>query len=179
MEKRADSLSNQLETIRGIIDRIDQSKTDKMVRGGANCVPPAPSRWLRSPLTGFALVCLQVIQAYQAGVAALKLSLKEVTVEEAENLVDQIQEVWRPLQTQTHHRQPSCRIEPSWVLAHLCVSLCDSCSCATLRTTSTRPSPAWPLQVRRALTVFNGYQLNDVLPPAVLELRAERCPLIL
>lgn len=34
-----------------------------------------------------------MIQAYQAGVSALKLSLKDVTVERAENLVDQIQEV--------------------------------------------------------------------------------------
>lgn len=45
------------------------------------------------------LRCAQVIQAYQAGVAALKLSLKDVTLESAEKLVDQIQEVWRPLQT--------------------------------------------------------------------------------
>lgn len=37
--------------------------------------------------------CVQVVQAYQAGVAALRLSLKDVTVERAENLVDQIQEV--------------------------------------------------------------------------------------
>lgn len=36
---------------------------------------------------------LQVMQAYQAGVAALRLSLKDVTVERAESLVDQIQEV--------------------------------------------------------------------------------------
>lgn len=33
------------------------------------------------------------MQAYQAGVAALRISLKGVTVERAENLVDQIQEV--------------------------------------------------------------------------------------
>lgn len=33
------------------------------------------------------------MQAYQAGVSALRLSLKDVTVERAENLVDQIQEV--------------------------------------------------------------------------------------
>lgn len=33
------------------------------------------------------------MQAYQAGVAALRLSLKDVTVERAESLVDQIQEV--------------------------------------------------------------------------------------
>lgn len=35
----------------------------------------------------------QVFNAYQAGVGALKLSMKDVTVERAENLVDQIQEV--------------------------------------------------------------------------------------
>ena len=39
------------------------------------------------------LVHRQVVQAYQAGVAALRLSLKDETVERAENLVDQIQEV--------------------------------------------------------------------------------------
>lgn len=64
VEKRADNLFAKLETIRGILDRIAQSQTDKMV-----------------------------IQAYQAGVAALRLSLKDVTVERAENLVDQIQEL--------------------------------------------------------------------------------------
>lgn len=35
----------------------------------------------------------KVFNAYQAGVGALKLSMKDVTVEKAENLVDQIQEV--------------------------------------------------------------------------------------
>ncbi|XP_029961563.1 charged multivesicular body protein 7 isoform X1 [Salarias fasciatus] len=64
VEKRADSLLAQLESIRAILDRIAQSQTDKMV-----------------------------VQAYQAGVAALRLSLKDVTVERAENLVDQIQEL--------------------------------------------------------------------------------------
>lgn len=39
---------------------------------------------------------LQVIQAYQAGVSALRFSLKDVTVDRAENLVDQIQEVAAP-----------------------------------------------------------------------------------
>lgn len=38
----------------------------------------------------------QVMQAYQAGVAALRLSLKDVSVEKAESLVDQIQEVRYP-----------------------------------------------------------------------------------
>ncbi|XP_024909669.1 charged multivesicular body protein 7 [Cynoglossus semilaevis] len=64
LEKRSDNLSSNLETIRGILDRIAQSETDKMV-----------------------------IQAYQAGVSALKVALKDVTVERAENLVDQIQEL--------------------------------------------------------------------------------------
>lgn len=64
VEKRADNLFAKLESIRGILDRIAQSQTDKMV-----------------------------MQAYQAGVAALRLSLKDVTVERAENLVDQIQEL--------------------------------------------------------------------------------------
>ncbi|KAM3867811.1 charged multivesicular body protein 7 [Diretmus argenteus] len=64
VEKRADSLFAQMETIRGILDRIAQSQTDRLV-----------------------------IQAYQTGVAALRLSLKDVTVERAESLVDQIQEL--------------------------------------------------------------------------------------
>ncbi|XP_071338384.1 charged multivesicular body protein 7 [Trachinotus anak] len=64
VEKRADNLFAKLETIRGILDRIAQSQTDKMV-----------------------------MQAYQAGVSALRLSLKDATVERAENLVDQIQEL--------------------------------------------------------------------------------------
>ncbi|XP_023199844.1 charged multivesicular body protein 7 isoform X1 [Xiphophorus maculatus] len=64
VEKRADSLFAKLETIRGILERIAQSQTDKMV-----------------------------MQAYQAGVSALRMSLKDVTVERAESLVDQIQEL--------------------------------------------------------------------------------------
>ncbi|TMS03782.1 Charged multivesicular body protein 7 [Larimichthys crocea] len=64
VEKRADNLFAKLESIRGILDRIAQSQTDKMV-----------------------------MQAYQAGVLALRLSLKDMSVERAENLVDQIQEL--------------------------------------------------------------------------------------
>uniref|UniRef100_A0A3Q0STH0 Charged multivesicular body protein 7 n=1 Tax=Amphilophus citrinellus TaxID=61819 RepID=A0A3Q0STH0_AMPCI len=64
VEKRVDNLFAKLESIREILDRIAQSQSDKMV-----------------------------MQAYQAGVAALRLSLKDVTVERAESLVDQIQEV--------------------------------------------------------------------------------------
>ncbi|XP_029294834.1 charged multivesicular body protein 7 [Cottoperca gobio] len=64
VEQRAESLFAKLESIRGILDRVAQSQTDKMV-----------------------------MQAYQAGVSALRLSLKDVTVERAESLVDQIQEL--------------------------------------------------------------------------------------
>ncbi|XP_076846329.1 charged multivesicular body protein 7 [Brachyhypopomus gauderio] len=64
VEKKADRLYAQLETVKGILDRIASSQTDRLV-----------------------------MQAYQAGVAALRISLKGVTVERAENLVDQIQEL--------------------------------------------------------------------------------------
>ncbi|KAI1900804.1 hypothetical protein AGOR_G00053640 [Albula goreensis] len=64
VENRADRLYAQLETVKGILDRIAHSQTDRLV-----------------------------MQAYQAGVAALRLSLKDVTVERAESLVDQIQEL--------------------------------------------------------------------------------------
>ncbi|XP_061763212.1 charged multivesicular body protein 7 [Nerophis ophidion] len=63
-EKRADVLFGQLESIRAILDRIAQSQTDE-----------------------------KVLQAYQAGVASLSFSLKDVTVQRAESLVDQIQEL--------------------------------------------------------------------------------------
>ncbi|KAJ7994194.1 hypothetical protein DPEC_G00263380 [Dallia pectoralis] len=64
VEKKADTLYSQLENIKGILDRIANSQTDKLV-----------------------------IQAYQAGVSALRLSLKDVNVEQAESLLDQIQEM--------------------------------------------------------------------------------------
>lgn len=64
VERKADRLYAQLETVKGILDRIASSQTDRLV-----------------------------MQAYQAGVAALRISLKGVTVERAENLVDQIQEL--------------------------------------------------------------------------------------
>uniref|UniRef100_A0A8B9L4H6 Charged multivesicular body protein 7 n=1 Tax=Astyanax mexicanus TaxID=7994 RepID=A0A8B9L4H6_ASTMX len=64
VERKADRLYTQLETVKGILDRIASSQTDRLV-----------------------------MQAYQAGVAALRISLKGVTVERAENLVDQIQEL--------------------------------------------------------------------------------------
>ncbi|XP_077571114.1 charged multivesicular body protein 7 [Stigmatopora nigra] len=64
VEKRADNLVGQMESIRGILDRIAQSQTDKMV-----------------------------LQAYQAGMTSLRHALKDVTVEGAESLLDQIQEL--------------------------------------------------------------------------------------
>ncbi|EAW63633.1 CHMP family, member 7, isoform CRA_c [Homo sapiens] len=62
-EKRIEALHAKLDTVQGILDRIYASQTDQMV-----------------------------FNAYQAGVGALKLSMKDVTVEKAESLVDQIQE---------------------------------------------------------------------------------------
>ncbi|XP_061624869.1 charged multivesicular body protein 7 [Phyllopteryx taeniolatus] len=64
LEKRADGLFGQLESIRGILDRVAQSQTDKTV-----------------------------LQAYRAGMAGLRLSLEDVTVEGAESIVEQIQEL--------------------------------------------------------------------------------------
>ncbi|XP_011901139.1 PREDICTED: charged multivesicular body protein 7 isoform X1 [Cercocebus atys] len=63
-EKRIEALHAKLDTVQGILDRIYASQTDQMV-----------------------------FNAYQAGVGALKLSMKDVTVEKAESLVDQIQEL--------------------------------------------------------------------------------------
>ncbi|XP_069341237.1 charged multivesicular body protein 7 isoform X4 [Eulemur rufifrons] len=63
-EKRIEALHAKLDTVQGILDRICASQTDQMV-----------------------------FNAYQAGVGALKLSMKDVTVEKAESLVDQIQEL--------------------------------------------------------------------------------------
>ncbi|CAB1319753.1 unnamed protein product [Coregonus sp. 'balchen'] len=57
VERKADRLYAQLENVKGILDRIANSQTDKLV-----------------------------IQAYQAGVSALRLSLKDGTVEGAESL---------------------------------------------------------------------------------------------
>ncbi|XP_061448547.1 charged multivesicular body protein 7 isoform X1 [Rhineura floridana] len=63
-ERRIAELHSKLDVVQGILDRIYTSQTDQMV-----------------------------FNAYQAGVGALKLSMKDVTVEKAENLVDQIQEL--------------------------------------------------------------------------------------
>ncbi|XP_029459616.1 charged multivesicular body protein 7 isoform X2 [Rhinatrema bivittatum] len=62
-EKRLGELQAKLECVQGILDRISASQTDRMV-----------------------------VDAYQAGVAALKLAMKDVTVQKAESLVEQIQE---------------------------------------------------------------------------------------
>ncbi|NXW22884.1 CHMP7 protein, partial [Circaetus pectoralis] len=64
-ERRIEELHSKLDAVQGILDRIYASQTDQMV----------------------------VFNAYQAGVGALKLSGGGVTVEKAENLVDQIQEL--------------------------------------------------------------------------------------
>uniref|UniRef100_A0A8D0KGX7 Charged multivesicular body protein 7 n=1 Tax=Salvator merianae TaxID=96440 RepID=A0A8D0KGX7_SALMN len=63
-ERRIAELHSKLDVVQGILDRIYASQTDQMV-----------------------------FSAYQAGVGALKLSMKDVTVEKAENLVDQIKEL--------------------------------------------------------------------------------------
>lgn len=126
VEKRADNLFNQLESIRGILDRIAQSQTDKMVRGGASihlCLQVLD--WVSSVCWW---TCLQVIQAYQAGVAALKLSLKDVTVERAESLVDQIQEVGAPFRLViNHHGGWNCTVKSSFLkLLSDFPQLCDT-----------------------------------------------------
>ncbi|XP_069070171.1 charged multivesicular body protein 7 isoform X2 [Pleurodeles waltl] len=62
-DRRISELHSKLDTVQGILDRIYASQTDRMV-----------------------------IDAYQAGVGALKLAMKDITPEKAESLVDQIQE---------------------------------------------------------------------------------------
>uniref|UniRef100_A0A8C6XHG6 Charged multivesicular body protein 7 n=1 Tax=Naja naja TaxID=35670 RepID=A0A8C6XHG6_NAJNA len=64
VERRIAELHSKLDVVQGILDRIYASQTDQMV-----------------------------FNAYQAGLGALKLSMKDVTVEKAESLVDQIQEL--------------------------------------------------------------------------------------
>ncbi|XP_069473786.1 charged multivesicular body protein 7 isoform X2 [Ambystoma mexicanum] len=63
IDRRINELHSKLDTVQGILDRIYNSQTDRMV-----------------------------IDAYQAGLGALKLAMKDVTPEKAESLVDQIQE---------------------------------------------------------------------------------------
>ncbi|XP_072255912.1 charged multivesicular body protein 7 [Pyxicephalus adspersus] len=62
-EKRLSELQNKLDTVQNILDRISIAETDRMV-----------------------------ISAYQMGVTALRTTLKDVSVEKTESLVDQIQE---------------------------------------------------------------------------------------
>ncbi|XP_078522379.1 charged multivesicular body protein 7 isoform X1 [Lissotriton helveticus] len=62
-DRRISELHSKLDTVQGILDRIYASQTDRMV-----------------------------IDAYQAGVGALKLAMKDITLEKTESLVDQIQE---------------------------------------------------------------------------------------
>ncbi|KFZ68738.1 Charged multivesicular body protein 7, partial [Podiceps cristatus] len=73
-ERRIEELHSKLDAVQGILDRIYASQTDQMV-------------------ASLCIFFLKVFNAYQAGVGALKLSMKDVTVEKAENLVDQIQEL--------------------------------------------------------------------------------------
>lgn len=84
---------------------------------------------------------LQVIQAYQAGVSALRLSLKDVTVDRAENLVDQIQEVAAPFKTCSRPIDADRTVRFSDCLTgkmirlsiNLNVSFSDLTSCVTLK----------------------------------------------
>ncbi|XP_030057909.1 charged multivesicular body protein 7 [Microcaecilia unicolor] len=63
VEKRIGELQSKIECVQSILDRISSSQTDRMV-----------------------------VDAYQAGAAALKLAMKDITVQKAESLVEQIQE---------------------------------------------------------------------------------------
>uniref|UniRef100_A0A4W3JD10 Charged multivesicular body protein 7 n=1 Tax=Callorhinchus milii TaxID=7868 RepID=A0A4W3JD10_CALMI len=62
-EKRLENIHAKLDTIQTILDRIYSSQSDKMV-----------------------------VDAYQAGLGALKQSMKDVTVSKVESLMDQIEE---------------------------------------------------------------------------------------
>ncbi|XP_073478406.1 charged multivesicular body protein 7 isoform X1 [Aquarana catesbeiana] len=62
-ERRLSGLQNKLETVQSILERISIAETDRMV-----------------------------VSAYEMGVTALRTSLKDVSLEKTENLVDQIQE---------------------------------------------------------------------------------------
>ncbi|XP_067857512.1 charged multivesicular body protein 7 isoform X2 [Heptranchias perlo] len=63
MDKRLENLHLKLDTIQTILDRIYSSQTDKTV-----------------------------VDAYQAGLGALKQSMKDVSVDKVENLMDQIEQ---------------------------------------------------------------------------------------
>ncbi|KAM5171840.1 charged multivesicular body protein 7-like [Mantella aurantiaca] len=62
-ERRLLELQNKLETVQNILERIAMAETDRMV-----------------------------VSAYEVGVTALRTTLKDVSVEKTESLVDQIQE---------------------------------------------------------------------------------------
>ncbi|XP_063304511.1 charged multivesicular body protein 7 [Pelobates fuscus] len=62
-ERRVTELHNKLDTVQGILERISAAETDR-----------------------------KVIAAYDVGVSALRLAMKDVNLEKAESLVDQIQE---------------------------------------------------------------------------------------
>lgn len=62
-ERRVSELQNKLHTVQSILERISMAETDRMV-----------------------------ISAYQMGVTALRTTLKDVSLEKTESLVDQIQE---------------------------------------------------------------------------------------
>ncbi|XP_075457604.1 charged multivesicular body protein 7 isoform X2 [Ascaphus truei] len=62
-ERRVLDLQSKLDTVQSILERISAAETDR-----------------------------KVVSAYQAGVSALRVALKDVSLEKAESLVDQIQE---------------------------------------------------------------------------------------
>ncbi|KAM4747750.1 charged multivesicular body protein 7 [Rhinophrynus dorsalis] len=62
-ERRVSELQSKLDTMQNILERIATAETDR-----------------------------KVVSAYEMGVSALRLALKDVTVEKAESIVDQIQE---------------------------------------------------------------------------------------
>lgn len=63
VEKRISALQSKLDTVQSILERISMAETDR-----------------------------KVVSAYQIGVSALRSALKDVSMEKAESLVDQIQE---------------------------------------------------------------------------------------
>ncbi|XP_067399797.1 charged multivesicular body protein 7 isoform X2 [Emydura macquarii macquarii] len=99
-ERRIEELLSKLDAVQGILDRIYASQTDQMVVCFFHLSLHTFTLLLKFallylPLQALCLKssCIRVFNAYQAGVGALKLSMKDVTVEKAENLVDQIQEL--------------------------------------------------------------------------------------
>ncbi|KAM8972431.1 charged multivesicular body protein 7 [Pelodytes ibericus] len=62
-ERRVTELQNKLDTVQNILERISTAQTDR-----------------------------KVVSAYEAGISGLRLAMKDVSLEKAESLVDQIQE---------------------------------------------------------------------------------------